>query len=91
MQHAFDEHLANNRYYDRHFQIDAAKILPGEYHLIFEKLSLCLAGFCRIERAAESPQITCLWRGEGRFFPIEAQRAHIFGKTMQHQSQGGIG
>ena len=25
------EHLATNRYYDRHFQTDAVKILPGEY------------------------------------------------------------
>ena len=31
MQHAFDEHLATNRYYDRNFQAEAAKILPGEY------------------------------------------------------------
>lgn len=28
---AFREHLASNRYYDRHFQADAVKILPGEY------------------------------------------------------------
>ena len=28
---AFREHLATNRYYDRHFQTDAVKILPGEY------------------------------------------------------------
>lgn len=31
MQHAYDEHLASNRYFDRHFNKDAAKILPGEY------------------------------------------------------------
>jgi chemotaxis protein CheD len=31
VQHAYDEHLAENRYYDRHFQSEAAKILPGEY------------------------------------------------------------
>lgn len=31
MQHAYDEHLATNHYYDRHFQLDATKILPGEY------------------------------------------------------------
>lgn len=28
----YDEVLAPNLYYDRHFQMDAAKILPGEYY-----------------------------------------------------------
>lgn len=27
----FAEHLASNRYYDRHFDIEAVKVLPGEY------------------------------------------------------------
>lgn len=27
----FVEHLAGNRYYDRHFDIEAVKVLPGEY------------------------------------------------------------
>lgn len=27
----FTEHLANNRYFDRHFQAEAVKVLPGEY------------------------------------------------------------
>lgn len=27
----FVEHLAGNRYYDRHFEIEAVKVLPGEY------------------------------------------------------------
>lgn len=31
MQHAYDENLATNRYFDRHFDTEAAKILPGEY------------------------------------------------------------
>lgn len=31
MSHAFDEHLATNRYFDRHFNTDAVKVLPGEY------------------------------------------------------------
>ena len=31
MAHAYDEHLAGNRYHDRNFGLDAAKILPGEY------------------------------------------------------------
>ena len=53
MQHAFDEHLANNRYYDRHFQIDAAKILPGEYFvsntgmLLVTVLGSCVAACIR--------------------------------------------
>lgn len=33
MPHAYDEHLASNLYFDRHFQSDAAKILPGEYYV----------------------------------------------------------
>ncbi len=28
---AYSEHLAGNRYYDRHFDIEAVKVLPGEY------------------------------------------------------------
>ncbi len=40
MQHAYDEHLANNRYYDRHFDKQAAKILPGEYFVSDEGLLL---------------------------------------------------
>jgi chemotaxis protein CheD len=27
----FTEHLAGNRYFDRHFQVEAVKVLPGEY------------------------------------------------------------
>ena len=56
MQHAFDEHLANNRYYDRHFQIDAAKILPGEYFvtesgmLLVTVLGSCVAACIRDTR-----------------------------------------
>ncbi|MDR3393846.1 MAG: chemoreceptor glutamine deamidase CheD [Parasulfuritortus sp.] len=30
--HGFEEVLAPNHYYDRHFGIEAAKILPGEYY-----------------------------------------------------------
>lgn len=40
MQHAFDEHLANNRYFDRHFDTQAAKILPGEYFVSAEDMLL---------------------------------------------------
>lgn len=31
--HAFEEVLAPNHYFDRNFDIDAAKILPGEYYV----------------------------------------------------------
>ena len=27
----FIEHLAGNRYFDRHFETEAVKVLPGEY------------------------------------------------------------
>lgn len=53
MQHAYDEHLADNRYYDRHFQADAAKILPGEYFvsdsgmLLVTVLGSCVAACIR--------------------------------------------
>jgi chemotaxis protein CheD len=30
---AFQEHLATNRYFDRNFNSDAVKILPGEYYV----------------------------------------------------------
>ncbi|MBS1159919.1 MAG: CheD [Proteobacteria bacterium] len=53
MQHAYDEHLASNRYYDRSFQVDAAKILPGEYFvsdqgmLLVTVLGSCVAACIR--------------------------------------------
>lgn len=53
MQHAFDEHLAANRYYDRHFNSEAAKILPGEYFvsndgmLLVTVLGSCVAACIR--------------------------------------------
>ena len=53
MQHAYDEHLSSNRYYDRNFQRDAAKILPGEYFvseqgmLLVTVLGSCVAACIR--------------------------------------------
>ncbi|MFZ2267861.1 MAG: chemoreceptor glutamine deamidase CheD [Azonexus sp.] len=53
MQHAYDESLANNRYYDRSFQTEAAKILPGEYFvsdrgmLLVTVLGSCVAACIR--------------------------------------------
>lgn len=53
MQHADNEHLAENRYYDRRFQSDAAKILPGEYFvaghgmLLVTVLGSCVAACIR--------------------------------------------
>lgn len=53
MQHAYDEHLATNRYFDRHFEADAAKILPGEYYvsdqgmLLVTVLGSCVAACIR--------------------------------------------
>lgn len=53
MIHAYDEHLASNRYFDRHFDTDAAKILPGEYFvssqgmLLVTVLGSCVAACIR--------------------------------------------
>lgn len=53
MQHAYDEHLSNNRYYDRNFEAPAAKILPGEYFvsdqdmLLVTVLGSCVAACIR--------------------------------------------
>lgn len=53
MEHAYDEHLATNRYYDRHFESEAAKILPGEYFvtdkgiLLVTVLGSCVAACIR--------------------------------------------
>lgn len=53
MQHAYDEHFATNRYYDRNFKADAAKILPGEYYvsdagmLLVTVLGSCVAACIR--------------------------------------------
>ncbi len=53
MQHAYDESLANNRYFDRHFDSEAAKILPGEYFvtdqgmLLVTVLGSCVAACVR--------------------------------------------
>ena len=35
---AASEHLANNRYFDRTFEIDAVKVLPGEYYVTASNL-----------------------------------------------------
>lgn len=53
MEHGYDEHLATNRYYDRHFDSEAAKILPGEYFvtdkgmLLVTVLGSCVAACIR--------------------------------------------
>ena len=39
-QHSFEEVLAPNHYFDRNFNIDAAKILPGEYYVTGRNLLL---------------------------------------------------
>lgn len=38
--HGYEEVLAPNHYYDRHFQIEAAKILPGEYYVTARDMML---------------------------------------------------
>lgn len=53
MDHAYDEHLATNRYFDRKFGLEAAKILPGEYFvasqdaLLVTVLGSCVAACIR--------------------------------------------
>lgn len=53
MVHTYDENLATNRYYDRHFGAEAAKILPGEYFvssqgmLLVTVLGSCVAACIR--------------------------------------------
>jgi chemotaxis protein CheD len=37
---ADNEHLASNRYFDRHFSVDAVKLLPGEYFATTANLAL---------------------------------------------------
>lgn len=53
MEHGYDEHLASNFYFDRNFNSDAAKILPGEYYvsaqgmLLVTVLGSCVAACIR--------------------------------------------
>jgi chemotaxis protein CheD len=53
MSHVLEEHFATNIYYDRTFDRDAAKILPGEYYftgkdmLIVTVLGSCVAACIR--------------------------------------------
>lgn len=53
MSHVLEEHFATNIYYDRTFDRDAAKILPGEYYytgkdmLIVTVLGSCVAACVR--------------------------------------------
>lgn len=43
----FEEHLASNRYYDRKFQSDAVKVLPGEYFVTRgEEILVTVLGSC---------------------------------------------
>ncbi|MBK1722865.1 chemoreceptor glutamine deamidase CheD [Thiocystis violacea] len=47
MDHGFEEVLAPNLYYDRHFETDAVKILPGEYYVSRrEILMVTVLGSC---------------------------------------------
>jgi len=52
-QHGFEEVLAPNHYFDRNFDIEAAKILPGEYYvtgrnmLLVTVLGSCVAACIR--------------------------------------------
>lgn len=52
-QHAYEEVLAPNHYFDRNFDIEAAKILPGEYYvtgrdmLLVTVLGSCVAACIR--------------------------------------------
>ena len=47
MSHAYDENLATNRYFDRKFGLEAAKILPGEYFVANqEALLVTVLGSC---------------------------------------------
>ena len=53
MKHEMEEHLATNLYFDRSFDCEAAKILPGEYYytgkpmLIVTVLGSCVAACIR--------------------------------------------
>lgn len=53
MRHSYDEQLATNRYFDRKFGLEAAKILPGEYFvsnkdvLLVTVLGSCVAACIR--------------------------------------------
>lgn len=40
MKHAYDENLATNHYYDRHFDSEATKLLPGEYFVTDKNIVL---------------------------------------------------
>jgi chemotaxis protein CheD len=47
VSHAYDENLASNRYFDRKFGLEAAKILPGEYFVSSaEALLVTVLGSC---------------------------------------------
>lgn len=39
-EHGFVEHLATNLYFDRHFETQAAKVLPGEYYVTRREMVL---------------------------------------------------
>lgn len=39
-EHGFVEHLATNLYFDRHFETQAAKVLPGEYYVTKREMVL---------------------------------------------------
>ncbi len=60
MTHAFEEYFATNRYFDRNFESDAAKILPGEYFVTAESVLLvtvlgsCVAACIRDTRTRRS-------------------------------------
>lgn len=55
--HAFEEVLAPTQYYDRNFQIEAAKILPGEYYVTGrDMLLVTVLGSC-VSACIRDPQV----------------------------------
>ena len=82
-QHAYEEVLAPNHYFDRYFDIEAAKILPGEYYVTGRDMMLVtVLGSCG---AACIRDPTCGIGGMNHFMlPESSDKSDLLSASMRY-------
>ena len=82
-QHSFEEVLAPNHYFDRNFNIDAAKILPGEYYVTGrDMLLVTVLGSC-VSACIRDPK-TGLGGMNHFMLPESSDRDDVLSSSMRY-------